>query len=175
MYTHADARALYEATERSRGTLLPWLPWARTDNLSVEACHYTIEKFERDLAKLPAGLIALGVFERASGELVGGSGFHNIKPATHQAEVGYWTRSDWRRKGVCTESTRAVIEWMFRPQSEGGWGFRRIEIKCAAGNVGSQGVPRKLGLREEARFVQDRWIDGRGWDDTLVWGVVQSS
>lgn len=172
----ADAAAVWMSIEESRESLLPWLPWARSDNRSIAEAHCTIERFRRDLgrAAFDAGRLnlVLGVFDRTSGRLLGGTGFHSFRPHAGQAEIGYWVRATERRRGLCTHTTAAMISWAFTPPDRGGWGLRRIEIVCAAGNPGSSGVCQRLALREEGRSHADRWISGRGWDDTIRYGVV---
>lgn len=176
VFDGADAVALWMAIDESRPTLLPWLPWAREDHRSLAETHHTIEKFRRELGKpaFEAGRlnVVLGVFDRGSGRLLGGSGFHTFRPGVHQAEIGYWLRTSERGRGVCTAATAATVSWGFMPVARGGWGLRRLEILCAGGNPSSAGVGRRLGLREESRTRADRWIDGRGLDDTLTFGVL---
>lgn len=171
-WRHEDAAGLFELISSSRDYFLPWLPWAAVDHHRVEESTFYIERCIRS-RRDPASLdFALGIIDRASGRPVGGTGFHRIDAGTHQAEIGYFIRADAAGRGLCTEATAALLTWGFRPQTEGGWGFRRIEIRCAAGNAGSAQVCRKLGLRHEATLVKDRWIDGRGWDDTLIFGAL---
>ena len=169
-----DADGMLAAIEADRSALLPWLPWVRTDNHSVAECTYNIERFRRtreQSASTPVDF-AIGLFDRRSGEPVGGSGFHRIDVETHQAEIGYWVRGDRHRSGLATEATAAMLTWGFAPASARGWGFRRIEIRCAASNVGSRRVPEKLGMRREMTLVQDRWIDGVGFDDTVGFALL---
>src|ERR1043165_7916686 len=163
----SDAPAMHAAIEASRPTLLPWMVWALNDNRTVEECIFHIEKFRR-AREQPAGgadSFAMAIFDRArgGGEPVGGTGFHRLKFDLHQAEIGYWVRADRRRQGPCTEAGRHPISWGFRPQSDGGWGFRRIEIFCAADNEASRGVPTKIGLTREYHGRQVRWREAHGW------------
>lgn len=172
----ADAAALWIAVDESRPSLHPWLPWALSDNRSIAETHHTIERFRRDLnrASFDAGKLALavGIFDGVSGRLLGGTSFHAFRPQAGQAEIGYWIRTSERGRGVCVHAAAAMISWAFTPQALGGWSLRRIEIICASGNGASAGVCRSLGIREESRTHADRWVDGRGWDDTLKFGVV---
>jgi len=170
-YTHDDAPALLDAVESSRDRLLPWLPWAGTDNRSLPECHYTIERFARDMAGQDCQMYVLGVFERDTGQLVGGTGLHSIRPERHDAEFGYWTRLDRHRTGVCTEASRHLITSAFTPQPHG-WGLRRLVVFANASNAASAGVPTKIGLRREIESKRERWVDGLGWDDWLGWGVL---
>lgn len=171
-WEHSDAPAVFKAIEAGRGTLLPWLPWALTDNRSVEECLFNIERFRRDRERPGANDFVIGIFDRATGEPIGGTGFHRLKPEAQQAEIGYWVRGDRRRRGLCSEALSHLLSWGFTEQSRGGWGFRRIEIFCAGRNIASRGVPEKLGLRREVEVRDARWFEGTGWDDTLGWGVL---
>lgn len=165
---------MFAAIESDRASLHPWLPWAMTDNRTVYECTFQIERFkrERERTSPPADNFVLGIFDRRTGEVIGGTGLHRVVHATHQAEIGYWVRADRRRQGLCTEAVAGLLTWAFAPQSGGGWGLRRIEIFCAGSNAASQRVPRKLGLRQEVHKRADRWVPGIGWDDTLRWGVL---
>lgn len=177
-YEDEDAPALLEAVAVSRDSLWPWMPWALSDHRTLAETIFNIQRFGRT-SREPFGRehhegygLVFGIFDKREGTLLGGTGFNRLTPATHNAETGYWVRADRRRRGVCTEATAGVITWGLRPQDRGGWGFRRIHIFAATINAASCGVPRKLGLREEARHVKDRWVDGVGWSDTCVWGVL---
>lgn len=171
-YQASDAAAFYEMIAGSRTSFQPWLPWAASEHLAPEQSVYFIEKFRRDRIEPAATDFTMGIFDRKTGVPLGGTGLHRIVPNTHEGEIGYYVRADAQNKGICTEATRGLITWAFTPQDKGGWGLRRIHIRCAARNLASQRVPRKIGLREEARLVQERWVPGMGWDDTLVWGVM---
>lgn len=167
---------MFEAVEVDRDSLHPWLPWVRTDNRSLPEAHFTIERMRRahEQTSPPPTSFAIGIFDRSSAEVLGGTSLHAIRHDVHEAETGYWIRADRRRCGLCTEAVAAMISWAFTSQSAGGWELRRIHIRCAGRNVASQRVPEKLGLRLEARLLGDRWVDGIGYDDTLAWGVLAS-
>src|SRR6185295_14653336 len=156
----------------SRPTLHPWMPWAVNDNRTVEECIYNIERFRRERERPTPESYATGIFDRATGEALGSTGLHRLKPELQQAEIGYWVRADRRRQGLCSEAVAHLLSAAFTPQPEGGWGFRRLEIFCAGDNEASRGVPAKLGLRRECDMRAVRWREGRGWEDTLGWGVL---
>jgi ribosomal-protein-serine acetyltransferase len=167
----ADAPALFEAVQADRPTLIPWIPWAPSEHRAPHETVYMIEKMKRDRTH-PSGPFAMAILDRATGAVVGGTGLHALHPEAHEAEIGYWVRAGLRGRGLCTEAVAGLLTWAFTPQSRAGWGLRRAHIRCAAGNGPSAAVPRKLGLRPEARLVKDRWVPGFGWDDTLAWGVL---
>lgn len=171
-----DAPGMLAAIDTDRASFLPWLPFVNVDNRNLAECTYQIEKMrrEREQASPLRDNFVIGIFDRATGAVVGGTGLHRINHGAHEGEIGYWIRPDLRSQGFCTEAVSGLISWAFADHAHGGWGLRRLHIRCAGRNAASQRVPRKLGLREEGRLVQDRFVEGLGWDDTLIWGVLSS-
>lgn len=167
-YRPGDARALHQAVEASREALLPWLPWARDGNRTVEICRDLIHEFSRRSSQVEADDFVLGIFDRASGALLGGTGFHRIDPEAACAEIGYWIHADHRRLGLCREATAALVTAGFRE-----WGFRRIKISCADRNTGSVRLIERLGLRLEARERAERFVEGHGYVDSLTYAVLR--
>ena len=49
-----------------------------------------------------------------------------------------FTKQPLRRRGLCSEAVAGLLSWAFRPQRDGGWGFRRVHIRCAGNNLASQ-------------------------------------
>ncbi|MBK7405135.1 MAG: GNAT family N-acetyltransferase [Phycisphaerales bacterium] len=145
-YELGDAAQMFEAVSASREHLLPWMPWAREGHRDVEASvHYITTQIMavRDAKTFSA--VGIGIFDRASGRLLGGTGVHGVHRDTACAETGYWIRADATRRGYCTEATAGVLSWAFRGQSEGGLGMRRVVIYCSGENIASRRVPEKLG------------------------------
>lgn len=169
-WTPDDAEALYEAVASDREALLPWLPWARDRHADAEASGRTIAWFDQMRAE--GKDFTLGAFDRGTGAAVGGTGFHRMAPEAHEAESGYWIRGSRQGEGLATEMTAALISAGFRPQAEGGWGFRRIHLRCMGSNRASQRVIEKLGIPHEGREREAKWVDGIGYEDFVVYGVL---
>lgn len=167
-----DAAGMLAALDADRSSYLPWLPWVEVDNLNHEQCVYNIERFRRRRAEPGCDDFVIGIFEKASDVPLGGTGLHRIQAAWHEAEIGYWIDPRSRGKGLCAEAVAGLIGWAFRPQDRGGWGLRRIHIRCAAANRASAAVPRRLGLTQEATLRKERWVPGVGWDDTLAFSAL---
>ena len=165
-----DAPALYDAVASDRAALLPWLPWAGSKHQDVAASLGTIEWF--DGARERGEDYTIGAFDKATGEAVGGTGFHRMQPDAHEAECGYWVRGSRQREGFATEMTRAMLSAGFRDQADGGWGFRRIHLRCMGSNQPSQGVLEKIGIPFEGREREAKWVDTVGYEDFLVYGVL---
>jgi RimJ/RimL family protein N-acetyltransferase len=172
-YELGDAERMFEAVASSREHLLPWMPWAKDSHTDVAASSHYITTQLMALRD-PAGFrgVGVGIFDRASGRFLGGTGVHGVHRDTAGAETGYWIRADAVGRGLATESTAHVLSWAFRPQPSGGLGLRRVAIYCSAQNPRSARVPEKLGLRMEVRQRQDYFVPGAGCTDRLGWGVL---
>jgi RimJ/RimL family protein N-acetyltransferase len=161
------APSLWEAIETSRTTLIPWLPWAATGHRDPEETLERIEAWTRLRQGPEADEFFVGLFDRATGEIVGGSGLHQVVPELAQAEIGYWVRASRRDQGLCSEAVRALVTSAFRD-----WRLRRIVVECSGDNVPSRRVAEKAGLPLEAVHRKSRWIDDHGFTDSLVFGVL---
>lgn len=173
--THEDAQQVFDAVEANRDAIAKWMPWPRTENLSIGQAHYTIESFIRQLAADPAGNMPVFIRDRKSGRYLGGTGMHDFRPDLHQAEIGYWVVQDRNNEGICTEAVVGLTEAGFRPQAEGGFGLRRIEIRCSAANVGSVRVAIKAGYKLEATLDRHYWVPGLGWSDSHIFAALADS
>ncbi|MBO8195351.1 GNAT family N-acetyltransferase [Streptomyces oryzae] len=118
------------------------------------------EEFVRSTS--PAGwrddtMYNFGVFTHG-GELAGSMGLvrlAHLRTADRQAELGFWTARDQRRKGYTAEAGRAVVEWAFTSL-----GVERLEWIAQVGNEGSRAVAQRLGFVEEG--IQRARIVHRG-------------
>lgn len=172
LYEPGDGPALFAAVSASREALLPWMAWATTDHQTVDDSVHYVERTRRAASKSDCLDFAMGIFDPTDGSVLGGTGFHGIRPEFREAEVGYWIRGDLHRSGICTRAVGALISAAFTSSANGGWGFRRIVIFTAADNVGSRRVCEKLGLRLEARMRRERYLEPVGYHDTIVFGVL---
>jgi ribosomal-protein-serine acetyltransferase len=174
-----DAAELFEAVNASRTELSPWVPWAAKDHrVLAQSAAFVARNVLAcdDGAILQASGLSVAMTDAGTGRLVGGTGFHDLRPATASAEVGYWMRSDASGRGLCTEGVAYFLSWLFTPPGkaigEGGLGLRRVRVYVAAPNQKSVRVVHKLGLREEVRQRDDLFAEGVGVVDRLGWGVM---
>ena len=174
-YEVSDAAVLFRTIETHRQSLLPWMPWARVAHKDIEQSLSFIlgERMHmRELDKLSR--LALGVFDRESGELLGGHGIHDIRRDSASCESGYWLAPTHQRKGLATEATRHMLSWALRPQDEGGMGLNRVRIYCSDLNERSLRIPQRIGLRREVEQREDYYVEGVGLTARLGWGVLAS-
>ncbi|OLB64184.1 MAG: GNAT family N-acetyltransferase [Actinobacteria bacterium 13_2_20CM_2_72_6] len=112
----------------------------------------------------------LGVFDLASGALLGSHGFDSINHRLNSAEVGFWTAPWARGKGVALTATRAVATWAFTQL-----GLNRLTWSAEVGNQASRLVALRAGfqLGGEQRMAQPHLRSRReSWVGSLLPGEV---
>ncbi|UFA51363.1 GNAT family N-acetyltransferase [Deinococcus radiophilus] len=91
-----------------------------------------------------------------------------------RGEIGYWIATPHTGQGYALEVAQALTQPALRTQTEGGLGFRRLEIRCDPRNVRSRRIPERLGYRLDAHLVHDaRSADGRELRDTLIYSQTR--
>lgn len=120
-------------------------------------------------------LYNFGVFTLDGGALVSSMGlmrFAELSGPERQAELGYWTAADQRRKGYTAEAARAVCAWGFESL-----GVERIEWYAEAGNDGSRAVALAIGFVMEGTVRSKVVQNGTrrdAWSGSLLptdWGL----
>lgn len=147
-----DAPAIFRSIDTQREYLGRWLPFVA----STERAEQTRE--------VVAGMLAdttNPVYTIRSGDAFAGLiGFKSADPANGIVEIGYWLREEHQHKGVMTAAVGALCGIAFNRL-----GMRRVEIRCAAGNLPSNRIPQRLGFRcdrveDRAEQLSDgEWID----------------
>ena len=83
------------------------------------------------------------------------------------AEVGYSFLPRHQGRGYAVEATRALLDWAFDVA-----GLHRVVARLEARNVPSARVAEKLGMRREARFVENEWVKDE-WQSEAVYAILQ--
>ena len=83
-----------------------------------------------------------------------------------QGEIGYVFHPDHHGKGLATEGARAMLRLGFDELD-----LHRIVGRCSARNTASARLMGRLGMRQEAHFVDCRNVDGE-WREELVFAVL---
>jgi RimJ/RimL family protein N-acetyltransferase len=93
------------------------------------------------------------------GEVVGGGG---IRPAGHQAEIGYWLAKKHWGKGLATEIAKELVRYGF-----GKMKLKRITAKVFLPNKASARVLEKNGFKLEGTLRKEVYKDGKYYDAYL--------
>lgn len=86
----------------------------------------------------------LGVFESASGAVVGGTGINQINKVHGIGNIGYWVSTPHTGRGVAKLAARQAALLGFREL-----GLTRLEIVALKDNVASQRVAQSIGATFE--------------------------
>jgi ribosomal-protein-serine acetyltransferase len=164
-FSATDADALFEAVIVSMPTLSQWLPWATpaysfADAMAwIEHCKHAREADEEH---------HFGVFDGASGELLGGVGLNHRIRAYRTASIGYWVADTARGRGVAVEAARQAARFGF-----GTLALQRIAILVQPENQASLRVVAKLGAMREGVARNGIVVAGRP-HDAIVHSLVPS-
>lgn len=151
-YDDADAEGLRSAVAESRERLRPWLPWAEA--------HQHVHETRQFIAGCQAQILArtnfvLGIFDVATGRLLGGTGLHPgsapIDWNLRRFEIGYWVRTGAEGQGHVVDAVTALTQAAFRDLH-----VRRLEIRCDARNERSWRVAERCGYTLEGTLRNDR-------------------
>lgn len=174
-YSLEDIPELYRVVNATREHLIPWLPWCRSGYLDMESATHEVSVQLMELRKpLTLTRVIFGVFLKSTGELIGGSGIHDIRRETCSCETGYWIDQNHTRNGYALEACRRTISWAMQDQALGGMGLRRVRIYCSDRNEPSAALIRKIGITEEVNQRDDYFVEGVGCTNRLGWGVLRT-
>src|SRR5690606_8710437 len=100
-----DAEALVEVVTRNVPHLERYMEWIKSEPQTVEQRREFIDDVNR---KYDEGEdYTLGIFDRTTGEFIGGTGFH-VRTEPHRLEIGYWIDAGHEGKGLVTETAAAL-------------------------------------------------------------------
>ncbi len=116
----------------------------------------------------------LGVFDQATGQLLGSNGLVRIDPARAEAEIGYWTAPWARGQGSATAASRAVARWAMQSLD-----LNRLIWRSELGNHASRLVAERIGVRVEGVVRQSiSRADGTpvdAWTGSLLPGQLREA
>jgi RimJ/RimL family protein N-acetyltransferase len=106
--------------------------------------------------------------ERASdtGRVIGDVYFSVKSTANATGMIGWTLHPDFHGHGYMTEAASAVLEIAFAEI-----GLHRVAADLDPRNAGSVALCKRLGMREEAHFVEDLWCKGE-WADTGIYAIL---
>ncbi len=161
-YRAGDGKALWEAIEDSREKLQPWRPYEHSpvapDEGETEA--YVRNELEKWIQR---EYLSLSIWEKATGQYLGGVGLYGIRWEVPSFQIGYWLRASAEGKGYMTEAARVLCDYAFQTLKA-----QLVEIRCDTRNVRSAGIPRRLGFMDDTTPEnQSRNPQGKLLDDLV--------
>jgi RimJ/RimL family protein N-acetyltransferase len=137
-WAEADSDALWEAVDSSRDHLEPWMPWVDRYRNPDDALEYTRRSRARWLLRED---LSVAIVERATGRIVGGSGFHRIDWQFRLFEIGYWIRQDAEGRGFVQETVQLLTGLAFDQLDA-----NRVELRIDTRNIRSLRVAERVGF-----------------------------
>jgi RimJ/RimL family protein N-acetyltransferase len=110
--------------------------------------------------------LQLAVERRSDARVIGEMYFTVDNAAYSTLEIGWVFHPDVARHGYAVESALALLALGFTTM-----GAHRIVASLTPENTASVRLCLRLGMREEAHFVEDMFIKGR-WEDTGVYAIL---
>lgn len=169
-YVPADVPALFALVNESREHLFPWLPWA-------DSAHRTLDDTIAFVARATAWWalrtsLIVGIFDRKSGALLGGSGLHacrgpDIDWGIPAMMIGYWLGKRHEGKGYVAETVGLLTRVAFDE-----FAVKRLEIRCDANNARSERVMQRAGFVREGLLRNDSRTPRGEVRDTLVYALT---
>ncbi len=111
--------------------------------------------------------LMVGIWDRATGRYLGGSGLHRVDWAVPTFEIGCWLRTSAWGQGYVCEAVRVLCRFAFETLRAS-----RVEICCDGRNERSVAVPRRLGFAEEARLRNQARDSSGDLRDTLIFALT---
>jgi len=102
---------------------------------------------------------------KSTRQLVGCMGLSIFKDH-HRAEIGYWIAADFWGQGICTEASRATVDFAFQKLN-----LNKITARHMSSNPASGKVMQKFGMIREGVLLQDLLKNGR-FEDSVVYGLT---
>ncbi len=162
-FSAEDAAALFEAINKNKSHLHPWLPWVNKTTKpehSAEFIQLSADQQHNQEA------LALGIFY--DGHIIGGTGMHHWDKETKNAHIGYWLSKEYEGKGIINKCLVKFIDFLF-----GKAGLNKIEIRYVPRNKRSANVAQRLGFRTEG-ILRQSVINNGLTEDLVVTGLLKS-
>lgn len=161
IYEERHAREVAQLVDENRAYLRQWLPWV-DNSRSVEDSKAFIQNSLQQFAHNEG--FQMGVWYK--GKLAGGIGYHPIDWADRKVEIGYWLGERFQGKGLMTKACSTLVTYAFDEL-----GLHKVEIHCAAENIRSCAIPKRLGFTQEGILRDAEWLYDH-FVDLVVFGML---
>ena len=153
-YGLGDLAALHDLNSRDEVTR--YLPYASHD---LAASRRSLGRKQTVELSADGDDLTLAGFDKETGRLVGEFVLF-LRSVQHRGgELGYVLHPDFHGRGLATEGARHLLVIAFERL-----GLRRVTARLDARNTASAAVLRRLGMRHEARLVENELFKGE-WTD----------
>jgi ribosomal-protein-alanine N-acetyltransferase len=161
-FRQADLRAIFAWASDPQVTRYAFWEHHR----SLADTQWFIDFCAREYAE--KGIGPWAVCLKSSGELIGQCSFGVIDPPNFRVELAYFFSPRHWGHGFATEALSAVIGFGF-----GTIGLHRMEARCMTGNLASERVMQKLGMKYEGILRRHTVAKGQA-HDLKVYSILKN-
>lgn len=159
----SDAADIFQAIDSQRKYLGKWLPFVKfTNNVS------DTEQFIASINANPSDDREYVFVILYDNQFAGIVGFKSTDKVNKKTEIGYWLSRHFQKMGIVTLSVMRLIEFAWEEM-----GMNRIQIRCAAGNVPSKRIPKRLRFRFEGIERDGELLSGDVFTDLEVYSLLR--
>lgn len=161
-FVKSDWKAVHEyASDPEVVRFLEWGPNAPDETIAF------LEGTLQCQRERPRRIYEFAITLKNGGKLIGACGLRLHDADNEQADMGYCFNRLYWRQGYASEAAKAVLGFGFEELN-----LNRIIATCDSFNLGSAGVLRSCGMRQEGHFIQERRVRGE-WRDTLQFAILK--
>jgi RimJ/RimL family protein N-acetyltransferase len=126
-----------------------------------------LERVAKDKLSDTSGQLTLGIVLRDNQKLIGVAWMRYVDSHRQQASLGIQMNNDFKRQGLGLEAFHGMLSFCLRDI-----GLHRVTATCDSRNAAAVRLFTKLGMRNEAECLRDRFIDGE-WADSLWFAMTE--
>ncbi|WP_070966259.1 GNAT family N-acetyltransferase [Vibrio sonorensis] len=128
---------------------------------SEETCSYLVSLFTEQASEQPRKSYHLAIIDKVTNEYLGIAGLR--LEDEKQASVGCGLKRDVQASGLAEEAMSALVSYGFNTL-----GVHRVYAETISDNKAAIRLCRKVGMRREAEFLENRYFKGRWWSTTVM-------
>jgi RimJ/RimL family protein N-acetyltransferase len=163
-YEKGDLAGLHDMF--GRDDVCRYLMWEPMDLAAATAL--LERRLSQTQAEADGEAILLAAVETGTGRMVGEFMLRLTSATSRQGEIGWSMHPDVHGRGLATEGAREVLRMGFEDL-----GLHRIVAESDPRNLASIRVMEHLGMRHEARFVENEFLKGE-WIGSVICAILES-
>jgi RimJ/RimL family protein N-acetyltransferase len=137
------------------------------DSFGLDDAARLIESQSKADPNIPGTWFQLAITHAATGGIIGDCGLHCQKSDPRQMEIGITLAPSHQARGYADEAVECVLDFVF-----GSLGSHRVFAAVDVLNRPAIALCRRLGLRQEAHFLDNLWFKGR-WSSEFVFAILK--
>ena len=159
-----DSKDIFETIDSQREYLGRWLPFVYITRKIEDT-----QNFIQTIIDVPTKNFEYVFVIHYNSKFAGLIGFKCTDKLNKKTEIGYWLSECFQKKSIITESVKALCKFAYNDLD-----INRIQIKCAAGNISSKKIPKRLGFKLEGIEREGELLTGGKFTDLEVYSKLKN-